>query len=187
MSTPPSLGRGSSWFDGPGARPILGDPGPSATPSQPGDEKPFGHDRHDRSVGDYGHRNSYSGASHQSAQPPHSVPAQQQQQQPPPVIKRVGGRANVSSACGPCKKAHLACDVARPCKRCVTMNKEDQCVDVPVSLVVTWCMAVANRVINTSSQHKKLGRPKVNKTASNDPHPPRPPRQAPPPMEESKS
>jgi hypothetical protein len=45
----------------------------------------------------------------------------------------VGGKANVSSACGPCKRAHLACDVARPCKRCVNMGKEDQCEDVPVS------------------------------------------------------
>ena len=49
-----------------------------------------------------------------------------------PAIKRVGGKANVSSACGPCKRAHLACDVARPCKRCVNMGKQDQCEDVPV-------------------------------------------------------
>ena len=47
--------------------------------------------------------------------------------------KRIGGKANVSSACGPCKKAHLACDVQRPCKRCTNMGKEDQCEDVPVS------------------------------------------------------
>lgn len=46
--------------------------------------------------------------------------------------KRTGGKANVSSACGPCKKAHLACDVQRPCKRCTNMGKEDQCEDVPV-------------------------------------------------------
>jgi hypothetical protein len=50
-----------------------------------------------------------------------------------PVIRRVGGKANVSSACGPCKRAHLACDVGRPCKRCINMGKEDQCEDVPVS------------------------------------------------------
>lgn len=47
--------------------------------------------------------------------------------------KRVGGKPNVASACGPCKRAHLACDVNRPCKRCVNMGKEDQCEDVPVS------------------------------------------------------
>ncbi|WWC64622.1 uncharacterized protein I303_107233 [Kwoniella dejecticola CBS 10117] len=71
------------------------------------------------------------------------------------MIKRVGGKANVSSACGPCKRAHLACDVARPCKRCVNMGKEDQCEDVP---------------------HKKRGRPKVPKPALGEPyHRARPP------------
>ncbi|WVQ84461.1 hypothetical protein IAT38_006613 [Cryptococcus sp. DSM 104549] len=63
--------------------------------------------------------------------------------------KRVGGKANVSSACGPCKKAHLACDVARPCKRCVNMGKQDQCEDVP---------------------HKKRGRPKVPKPSLGEPY-----------------
>jgi hypothetical protein len=48
-------------------------------------------------------------------------------------VKRTGGKANVSAACGPCKKAHLACDVQRPCKRCTNMGKEDLCEDVPVS------------------------------------------------------
>lgn len=66
-----------------------------------------------------------------------------------PAIKRVGGKANVSSACGPCKRAHLACDVARPCKRCVNMGKQDQCEDVP---------------------HKKRGRPKVAKPAMGEPY-----------------
>ncbi|KAK4685421.1 hypothetical protein P7C73_g4733, partial [Tremellales sp. Uapishka_1] len=63
--------------------------------------------------------------------------------------KRVGGKANVSAACGPCKRAHLACDIARPCKRCVNMGKEDQCEDVP---------------------HKKRGRPKVPKPALGEPY-----------------
>nr|ODN91762.1 hypothetical protein L203_01013 [Cryptococcus depauperatus CBS 7841] len=66
-----------------------------------------------------------------------------------PAIRRVGGKANVSSACAPCKKAHLACDVARPCKRCVNMGKEDQCADVP---------------------HKKRGRPKVPRPALGEPY-----------------
>lgn len=48
------------------------------------------------------------------------------------VMRRAGGKANVSSACGPCKRAHLACDVGRPCKRCVNLGKEGQCEDVPV-------------------------------------------------------
>lgn len=50
-------------------------------------------------------------------------------------IKRVGGKSNVSSACAPCKKSHLACDVARPCQRCVAADRPEQCVDVPVSLL----------------------------------------------------
>lgn len=54
----------------------------------------------------------------------------------PASIKRVGGKANVSSACAPCKKAHLACDVMRPCKRCVNMGKEELCEDVPVGPVL---------------------------------------------------
>ncbi|BEI82712.1 hypothetical protein CcaverHIS002_0305800 [Cutaneotrichosporon cavernicola] len=86
-----------------------------------------------------------------------------QQQHPAllqPVIRRVGNKANVSSACGPCKRAHLACDPARPCKRCVNIGKEDQCEDVP---------------------HKKRGRPKVNKTPSVDPYARPAQRPAPPP------
>ncbi|KAL7409288.1 hypothetical protein BDY24DRAFT_403690 [Mrakia frigida] len=48
----------------------------------------------------------------------------------PPVVRH---RVNKTStaACGPCKRAHLACDDGRPCKRCSSLNKEDQCVDVP--------------------------------------------------------
>lgn len=100
-----------------------------------------------------------------------------------PVIKRVGGKANVSSACGPCKRAHLACDVARPCKRCVNMGKEDQCEDVPVSFIalqIHHCKPML-----TFSQHKKRGRPRVNKTPTSEPYPHRP-RPAPPPHEDSK-
>ncbi|KAJ2959915.1 hypothetical protein NQZ79_g4690 [Umbelopsis isabellina] len=49
-------------------------------------------------------------------------------------------KAHVPSACINCKKAHLACDLNRPCNRCITMNKTDTCVDV---------------------QQKKRGRPKL--------------------------
>ncbi|ORX52691.1 hypothetical protein DM01DRAFT_1383872 [Hesseltinella vesiculosa] len=53
-----------------------------------------------------------------------------------------GGRIhNVASACVNCRKAHLACDVGRPCRRCVSLNKADSCEDV---------------------KHKKRGRPKLN-------------------------
>ncbi|KAJ1969132.1 hypothetical protein IWQ62_000819 [Dispira parvispora] len=49
-------------------------------------------------------------------------------------------KTHVPSACANCKKAHLACDISRPCKRCVAMGKTATCVDV---------------------QHKKRGRPKL--------------------------
>ena len=39
-------------------------------------------------------------------------------------------KAHVASACVNCKKAHLACDSQRPCPRCVSIGKADQCFDV---------------------------------------------------------
>ncbi|KAJ2136937.1 hypothetical protein IW136_003713 [Coemansia sp. RSA 678] len=53
------------------------------------------------------------------------------------------GRAakpHVPSACTNCKKAHLACDLQRPCQRCVNSGRCDSCKDV---------------------QHKKRGRPRT--------------------------
>ncbi|KAJ1929958.1 hypothetical protein FBU59_006999, partial [Linderina macrospora] len=50
-----------------------------------------------------------------------------------------GAKPHVPSACTNCKKAHLACDLQRPCRRCVNMGKCDTCKDV---------------------QHKKRGRPR---------------------------
>ncbi|KAJ2724727.1 hypothetical protein GGI07_001780 [Coemansia sp. Benny D115] len=50
-----------------------------------------------------------------------------------------GAKPHVPSACTNCKKAHLACDLQRPCQRCVNSNKCDTCKDV---------------------QHKKRGRPR---------------------------
>ncbi|KAH7054572.1 hypothetical protein B0J12DRAFT_570030 [Macrophomina phaseolina] len=50
-------------------------------------------------------------------------------------------KAHVASACVNCKRAHLSCDVQRPCTRCVTSGKEQAtCYDV---------------------QHKKRGRPRL--------------------------
>lgn len=54
-----------------------------------------------------------------------------------------GGRkskAHVASACVNCKRAHLSCDVQRPCTRCVASGKQDTCYDVA---------------------HKKRGRPRL--------------------------
>lgn len=45
---------------------------------------------------------------------------------------------HVRKACIHCKKAHLACDESRPCKRCVHLGKTD-CIDV---------------------EHKRRGRPR---------------------------
>ncbi|KAI8327460.1 hypothetical protein BD560DRAFT_91500 [Blakeslea trispora] len=61
-----------------------------------------------------------------------------------------GYKTHVPSACVNCKIAHLACDVSRPCKRCIALNKTETCQDM---------------------QHKKRGRPKLKeKTVQlNDP------------------
>lgn len=53
---------------------------------------------------------------------------------------RKPAKAHVPSACLNCKRAHLACDVGRPCRRCVNLGKSDTCIDV---------------------QHKKRGRPRL--------------------------
>ncbi|KAI8882284.1 hypothetical protein K501DRAFT_334119 [Backusella circina FSU 941] len=56
------------------------------------------------------------------------------------VPSKRGYKTHVPSACVNCKNAHLACDVSRPCRRCVSLNKADTCHDM---------------------QHKKRGRPKL--------------------------
>ncbi|KAJ2961131.1 hypothetical protein NQZ79_g3648 [Umbelopsis isabellina] len=64
---------------------------------------------------------------------------------PVSIPSKRGSKNHVSSACINCKRAHLACDVARPCKRCVALGKEDSCHDIA---------------------HKKRGRPKLRDKAS---------------------
>ena len=55
------------------------------------------------------------------------------------TVKIPGKRQkHVRKACIHCKKAHLACDEARPCKRCLHLGKTD-CIDV---------------------EHKRRGRPR---------------------------
>ncbi|OJD27948.1 hypothetical protein ACJ73_00656 [Blastomyces percursus] len=39
-------------------------------------------------------------------------------------------KAHVASACVNCKRKHLGCDSARPCRRCISAGKEESCVDV---------------------------------------------------------
>ncbi|KAI7881454.1 hypothetical protein K492DRAFT_206816 [Lichtheimia hyalospora FSU 10163] len=53
--------------------------------------------------------------------------------------KKRPAKPHVPSACVNCQKAHLACDLSRPCRRCISSGKEGTCYDV---------------------QHKKRGRPK---------------------------
>ncbi|KAF2120635.1 hypothetical protein BDV96DRAFT_271218 [Lophiotrema nucula] len=62
---------------------------------------------------------------------------------PPPLRPSKPARrtkAHVASACVNCKRAHLSCDVQRPCGRCVASGKQDSCKDVV---------------------HKKRGRPRL--------------------------
>ncbi|EEP75473.1 predicted protein [Uncinocarpus reesii 1704] len=47
---------------------------------------------------------------------------------PPRSTRRA--KAHVASACVNCKRKHLGCDSARPCRRCVVAGKESSCVDV---------------------------------------------------------
>lgn len=90
----------------------------------------------------YGYTNAglppYAGAQHGGP-----VVQQAQMIAPPPARPTKSARrtkAHVASACVNCKKAHLSCDVQRPCGRCVASGKQDTCKDV---------------------QHKKRGRPRL--------------------------
>ncbi|KAF2276269.1 uncharacterized protein EI97DRAFT_53904 [Westerdykella ornata] len=55
----------------------------------------------------------------QGALPPAIIPQQTIRQKPARRTK-----AHVASACVNCKRAHLSCDVQRPCGRCVTSGKQ---------------------------------------------------------------
>lgn len=75
------------------------------------------------------------------SQRPPTTRAPSQPDQPPPAehvppetladdaTASIGGRggrrskAHVANACGNCKRAHLSCDVQRPCNRCVATGK----------------------------------------------------------------
>lgn len=59
---------------------------------------------------------------------------------------KVKRHKNVGRACTHCKKAHLACDESRPCKRCTHLGKTN-CIDV---------------------EHKRRGRPKSNANAEKE-------------------
>lgn len=63
------------------------------------------------------------------------------------LILRRQGKPHVSSACLHCRNSHLACDKNRPCNRCISSGKADDCYD---------------------TQHKKRGRPKTAIPQSKD-------------------
>lgn len=143
-------------FGGPGARTILDDElGPSSLPDSQGYSE---HQYESHPVGALQ-------LSQQSRDTPTASPSLEGAS-----IKRVGGKANVSSACGPCKRAHLACDIGRPCKRCINMGKQDQCEDVPVSPFIPnlpstlFCSFVDQLLMAFSAQEE--GKAKSRKTAT---------------------
>lgn len=63
----------------------------------------------------------------------------------PATMKR--HKAHVASACSNCKRAHLACDEARPCRRCIAIKRESSCMDIP---------------------HKRRGRPRLRLHEAHD-------------------
>ncbi|KAI9225875.1 MAG: hypothetical protein DHS80DRAFT_33276 [Piptocephalis tieghemiana] len=73
-------------------------------------------------------------ASASTSLPPSSIPL------PVPPTPKRSGKSHVTTACANCKKAHMACDVNRPCRRCVVLGKEATCTDV---------------------RHKRRGRPRI--------------------------
>ncbi|EER24571.1 Fungal Zn binuclear cluster domain containing protein [Coccidioides posadasii C735 delta SOWgp] len=71
-----------------------------------------------------------------TAEQPHILPALGSAAPVPPRTTALPPRstrrakAHVASACVNCKRKHLGCDSARPCRRCVVAGKESSCVDV---------------------------------------------------------
>lgn len=101
----------------------------------------YGHEENSRQIHDHklGISGQLNGRSASFRQPLGIVPSQQYLQHPklpvlgssapapvpaptPPKPAR-RTKAHVQSACYNCKKAHLSCDVARPCNRCTTSGK----------------------------------------------------------------
>ncbi|KAH8700808.1 hypothetical protein BGW36DRAFT_357452 [Talaromyces proteolyticus] len=72
-----------------------------------------------------------TGLSQVFTEPPqtYGVPATSTVRPLPPRSTR-RAKAHVASACVNCKRKHLGCDSARPCRRCVLSGKASTCVDV---------------------------------------------------------
>lgn len=76
--------------------------------------------------------NGYMSHASMTAGPP-SLPTDEAFDRDSPPRKLT--KTHVPSACLNCKRAHLACDVSRPCRRCVNLGKTDTCIDVQVSSI----------------------------------------------------
>lgn len=76
----------------------------------------------------YGSSYSYSGVQSYGGGHLAGPMAQQATMIPPPPLRATKParrtKAHVASACVNCKKAHLSCDVQRPCGRCVASGKQ---------------------------------------------------------------
>ncbi|KAJ3276997.1 hypothetical protein HDV01_000049 [Terramyces sp. JEL0728] len=59
----------------------------------------------------------------------HIIPAMPGQVIPSAIKEEPVKKMYVLRACISCKAAHVACDTARPCQRCVRLNKGDTCKD----------------------------------------------------------
>ncbi|CRG86606.1 hypothetical protein PISL3812_03616 [Talaromyces islandicus] len=73
----------------------------------------------------------HTGLSRVFTEPPqaYGLPASSSLRSLPPRSTR-RAKAHVASACVNCKRKHLGCDSARPCRRCVLSGKASTCVDV---------------------------------------------------------
>ena len=69
-------------------------------------------------------------------------------------------RGHVASACINCKKAHLSCDVQRPCSRCVSSGKQVRS-DPLNEHSATWSLLTFVEETCVDVQHKKRGRPRL--------------------------
>ena len=75
-------------------------------------------------------------------------------------------KAHVAKACQNCKKAHLSCNEARPCARCVASGKQVRLLQVnPVADMVSFVRLQADKspvqATCVDVEHKKRGRPRL--------------------------
>jgi hypothetical protein len=67
-----------------------------------------------------------------------------------------GAQVYVRKACVSCKQSHVACDVQRPCARCVRLNKADTCVDAERKKRGRPCGSSKKKKENTTATYKHL-------------------------------